>query len=154
MTQPISQALLDHLLENCCLYTSSYRVNIVCIFHLYLYDTLQKVPPTFLSRPRYSDFVGVLVHFLCKLCRQVQVVKPTVVVFLLQLIKHSQNMGMQWRIPKHCLLFWCWLIAEVKCPSKSCIHQCITLETIPFRLVGDMQLVCMSTLETNHLFIP
>ena len=136
------------------LYSSSYRANRFCIFHLFLYDTLQKPPSTFLSRPRDSDFVGVLVHSICKLYRQVQVVKPTIVVFLLQLIKHSQNTGMQWRIPKHCPLFWCQLIAEVKCPSKSCICQCITLETIPFCLVGDTQLVCMSTLETNHLFIP
>ena len=109
---------------------------------------------TFLSRPSESDFVGVLVHCLCKLSRQVQVVEPTIVVFLLQLIEHSQSSGMQWRIPKHCPLFWHQLIVEVQCPSKSCICQCITLETTPFHLVGDMQLVCMSSLETNHLFIP
>ena len=144
-------------MENCCLYSSSYRVNIVCIFHLFLYDTVWKPSPptsqsTFLSRPRDSDFVGVLVHCLCNLSRQVQLVKPTIVVFLLQLIQHSQNTRMQWRIPKHCRLFWHQLIEEVQCPSESCICQCITLETTPFHLVGDMQLVCMSSLQ-NQSFV-
>ena len=60
---------------------------------------------------------------------------------------------MQWRIPKLCPLFQRWLIAEVKGPGESCVRQCIALETISLRLVGDPQLVGVMSLKTNCLIV-
>ena len=60
---------------------------------------------------------------------------------------------MQWRIPKLCPLFWRWLVAEVKGLGESCVRQCIALETVSFRLVGDPQLVRMTSLKTNRLLV-
>ena len=140
-------------LENCGLHSSPDRSNVIDILHLFLDHTLGKSPTTFLSRSRDADFVRVLVHCPCKLCRQVQVIESTIVVFLLKLVKHSQNSGMQWRIPKLCPLFWHWLIAEVKGPGESCVCQCIALETVSHHLVGDPQVVGMTSLKTNHLLV-
>ena len=42
---------------------------------------------------------------------------------------------------------------EVKGPGESCVRQCIALETVSLRLVGDPQLVGMTSLKTNRLLV-
>ena len=108
-----------------------------CIFYFFLDDTFQKTASTLSSGSRDSHFVGMCPCCLCKPGRQIQIIEPTILELVFKLVKHSQNMRMQWWVAFLGPFLQCWLIVKIKCPCKTRICQCIVLESIPFCFVGD-----------------